>query len=220
MLPLLVIVPDRLSDIISKGELQPNYYNPGCIFGEVHILMCNDDRPDKTALQYLVGNARLTLHNLPDDLELVGRRPHLMTRWRLRKWAAPGVALARRIRPALIRCHGADWNTYLASRIKAELGVPYVVSLHINADVNPVRRFTSSALTPAQQRHNRFYHYIESEGLRNAGPAVYSRAERGMARRPVSAPDVGPPRGHAIERAREGRRRRTFPGSMRAGEGP
>jgi glycosyltransferase involved in cell wall biosynthesis len=168
MLPLLVIVPDRLSDIISKGELQPNYYNPGCIFGEVHILMCNDDRPDRTALQYLVGNARLTLHNLPDDLELVGRRPQLMTRWRLRKWAAPGVALARRIRPALIRCHGADWNTYLASRIKAELGVPYVVSLHINADVNPVRRFTSSALTPAQQRHNRFYHYIESEGLRNA----------------------------------------------------
>jgi glycosyltransferase involved in cell wall biosynthesis len=168
MQTLLVIIPDRLSDIISKGELQPNYYNPGGIFDDVHILMCNDDQPDRAALQYLVGDARLTLHNLPDDLTLVGRRPEFMTRWRLRNWAAPGVAMARQIQPALIRCHGADWNTYLASRIKAELGIPYVVSLHINADVNPVRRFTTSPLTPAQQRHNRFYDYIESQGLRNA----------------------------------------------------
>lgn len=165
---LLVIIPDRLSDIIAKGELQPDYYNPGRVFDDVHILMCNDDRPDPAALQYLVGDARLTLHNLPDDLTLVGRRPELLTGFRLRSWAARGVALARKICPALIRCHGADWNTYLASRIKAELGVPYVVSLHINADVNPVRRHMGSSLTPVQQRHNRFYDYIEREGLCNA----------------------------------------------------
>lgn len=168
MSSLLVIIPDRLSDIIEKGELQPDYYNPGRIFDDVHILMCNDDRPDPAALQYLVGHARLTLHNLTDDLTLVGRRPEILTGFRLRRWAAEGVALARQIRPALIRCHGADWNTYLASRIKAKLGVPYVVSLHINADVNPVRRYLGSSLTPVQQRHNRFYDYIEREGLRNA----------------------------------------------------
>jgi len=157
-----------LSDIISKGELQPNYYNPGGIFDDVHILMCNDDQPDRGVLQYLVGKAKLTLHNLPDNLNLVGRRPEFMTGWRLRRWAAPGVALARKIRPALIRCHGADWNTYLASRIKAKLGIPYVVSLHINADVNAVRRFTNLHLTAGQQRHNRFYEYIEGEGLCHA----------------------------------------------------
>lgn len=165
---LLVIIPDRLSDIISKGELQPDYYNPGRVFDDVHILMCNDDKPDRAALQYLVGDAKLALHNFPDDLTLVGRRPEFLTGVRLRRWAAKGVELARQIRPALIRCHGADWNTYLASRIKAELGVPYVVSLHINPDVNPVRRYVGNEITPTQLRHNNFYSYIEREGLRNA----------------------------------------------------
>lgn len=165
---LLVIIPDRLSDIISKGELQPDYYNPGRVFDDVHILMCNDDKPDRAALRYLVGDAKLTLHNFPDDLTLVGRRPEFLTGFRLRRWAAKGVELVRQIRPALIRCHGADWNTYLASRIMAELGVPYVVSLHINPDVNPVRRYVGNEITPTQLRHNNFYSYIEREGLRNA----------------------------------------------------
>lgn len=165
---LLVIIPDRLSDIIAKGELQPDYYNPGRVFDEVHILMCNDDKPDLKVLQYLVGDARLVVHNYPDDLTLVGRRPEWLAGRRLRRWAAGGVEIARKIAPAMIRCHGADWNTYLASRIKAELGIPYVVSLHINPDVNPVRRFLKPGLTPAEARHNRFYDYLEREALRNA----------------------------------------------------
>jgi len=165
---LLVIIPDRLSDIIAKGELQPTYYNPGRVFDNVHILMCNDDRPDSSVLQYLVGDARLTLHNHPDDLTLVGRRPEFLTDWRLRRWVRGGVEMARRIQPALVRCHGADWNTYLASRIKAELGIPYVVSLHINPDVNSVRRYVKAPLSPAEARHNRFYEHIEREGLRSA----------------------------------------------------
>ncbi|RLJ68001.1 glycosyltransferase [Sulfurisoma sediminicola] len=165
---LLVVIPDRLSDIIAKGELQPDYYNPGRVFDDVHILMCNDDRPDPEALKYLVGGAALTLHNYPDDLNLVGRRPEWMTEWRLRRWARGGVDIARRIRPDLMRCHGADWNTYLASRIRAELGIPYVVSLHINADVNPVRRYLKPQLSAAEARHNRFYEHLEATGLRNA----------------------------------------------------
>lgn len=165
---LLVIIPDRLSDIIAKGELQPAYYNPGRVFDDVHILMCNDDRPDTSALQYLVADARLSLHNLPDNLTLVGRRPEFLVGWRLRRWARPGIEIARNIGPALIRCHGADWNSYLASRIKAELGIPYVVSLHINPDVNPVRRYVKADPSAAEGRHNRFYEYIEREGLRNA----------------------------------------------------
>jgi glycosyltransferase involved in cell wall biosynthesis len=165
---LLVVIPDRLSDIIAKGELQPDYYNPGRVFDDVHILMCNDDRPDPEALKYLVGGAALTLHNYPDDLTLVGRRPEWLTEWRLRRWARGGVDIARRIRPDLMRCHGADWNTYLASRIKAELGIPYVVSLHINADVNPVRRYVKPQLSVAEARHNRFYEHLEAAGLRNA----------------------------------------------------
>lgn len=168
MARLLVIVPDRISDIQTKGEYQPNYYNPGEVFDDVHILMMNDDRPDSVALQQTVGRAKLTLHNYPEDSSLPMRRPgFLRGRW-LRHWAKGGIEIARRIQPDLIRCHGADWNTYLASRIKAKLGVPYVVSLHINPDVNPVRRFMTGELTPAQKLHNEFYEYLEGKALRGA----------------------------------------------------
>lgn len=168
MQSLLVIIPDRLSEIINKGEMQPGYYNPGLLFDKVDILLCNDDKPDRAALSYLVGGAKTEVHNLPDDLNLVQSRPSLLSCYRLRSWATPGIRLAKHIRPSLIRCHGADWNCYLASRIKAKLGIPYVVSLHINPDVNPVRRYIRPPLTPEQRRHNRFYNIIESEGLRNA----------------------------------------------------
>ena len=165
---LLVIVPDRLSDIIAKGELQPDYYNPGRVFAEVHILMTNDDSPDAKMLKGLVGDARLFVHNYPDNLNIVGRQPEWLTRRRLRRWAEGGVKIARKIAPNMIRCHGADWNAYLASRFKNRLGIPYVVSLHINPDVNPVRRFIKSDLSPSEARHNRFYEYLEREALRNA----------------------------------------------------
>lgn len=165
---LLVIVADRISEILAKGEYQPGYYNPGAVFDEVHILMTNDDRPSVADLQRTVGGARLTVHNHPDDSTLVARKPEFLTGWRLRRWAKGGIAIARRIRPDLIRCHGADWNAYLASRIKAELGIPYVVSLHINPDVNPVRRHLGSQLSAAETRINCFYEHIERTGLRDA----------------------------------------------------
>lgn len=165
---LLVMVPDRISDILIKGEYQPNYYNPGELFGEVHILMTNDDRPSLELLQRTVGKARLYVHNWPDDLTLVGRRPEFLAGYRLRKWALGGIKIARKIAPSLIRCHGVDWNTYLAGRIKAKLGIPYVVSLHINPDVNQLRRYLKADLTEAEARHNRFYEYLEQEALRHA----------------------------------------------------
>ncbi|HZV62098.1 MAG TPA: glycosyltransferase [Methylophilaceae bacterium] len=165
---LLVLVPDRISDILVKGEYQPGYYNPGEVFDEVHILTTTDDRPSIEHLQRTVGKARLFVHNLPDNIALVGKRPWWLTKLRLQRWAIQGVEIAQKIQPALIRCHGSDWNTYLASRIKAELGIPYVVSLHINPDVNPVRRIMKPNLSPQEARHNAFYEYIETSGLRNA----------------------------------------------------
>lgn len=163
-----MIVPDRISDILAKGEYQPDYYNPGRVFDEVDILVTNDDRPDIEALRRTVGKAKLRVWNYPEDLTLPSKSYGALTPLRLRRWAKGGVALAKKIAPDMIRCHGADWNTFLASRIKAVLGIPYVVSLHINPDVNPVRRYCKVPLTPLEARHNRFYEYLERVGLRNA----------------------------------------------------
>ncbi len=165
---LLVCIPDRITDILIKGEYQPNYYNPGELFDEVHILMTNDDRPDLAALQRTVGRARLFTHNWPDNSALATLEWSWLAPFRLRKWAEGGVEIARQIDPHLVRCHSADWNCYLASRIKTKLGIPYVVSLHINPDINSVRRLQGDNLTPEQKRHNAFYDYLERTGLRKA----------------------------------------------------
>ena len=131
--PLLVIVQESMTALVRKGELTPRYYNPGNVFDDVHILLTNPDRPTVEDLQPSVGTARLTVHNLPFDSRLfvrtLGWRPLL-----LRSWAAQAVAIAREIRPALVRCYGSHLNAFLASEIKRCLGVPYVVSMHTNPD--------------------------------------------------------------------------------------
>jgi glycosyltransferase involved in cell wall biosynthesis len=101
-------------------------------------------------------------------MRMASRPWRLFDDYLLRRWAEPGVEIARGIGPALIRCHSADWNTYLASRINEVLGVPYVVSLHINADVNPTRRFLASALDRGQRRQNELFEVLERKGLERA----------------------------------------------------
>ena len=133
MKPLMIIVPDKISDFVNKGEVIDRYYNPGNLFGQVHVVTTNNDRPDPVLMQKMAGNARLFLHNLPDArrefLPSLGWRP-----WLLQSWAAKAVDLARTVRPSVIRCHGALLNAFAAAAIKAKLGIPYVVSLHINPD--------------------------------------------------------------------------------------
>ncbi len=133
MASLLVIIPDRLSELATKGEIISRYYNPGDLFDAVHILMTNDDRPDPESLAQTVGRARLHLHNLPlpSFVRTLGWRA-----WLLTAWVQAGVRLAREINPALIRAHGNYWNGYLAAQIKKRLHLPLVVSLHINPDVD------------------------------------------------------------------------------------
>jgi len=126
---LLVIIPDRISSILKKGEYPERYYNPENLFDEVHILMTNKDKPDLSALQKTVGDAKLYLYNLPftykDFFFSLGMQP-----WALKQWTQPGLDLARKIIPQLVRCHGDGLNAFLAYRIKNELGIPYVVSIH------------------------------------------------------------------------------------------
>jgi L-malate glycosyltransferase len=127
---LLVIIGDRLSALIKKGVVIERYYNPGNLFREVHILMTNDDRPDPAAVQPMIGDATLHLHNVPGGralfLKTLGFRPGL-----LGSVVSDAVGIAAGIKPQLIRCHGAYLNTYLARAIHRALTIPYAVSLHI-----------------------------------------------------------------------------------------
>lgn len=81
----------------------------------------------------MVGRARLQLHSLP-----AGPGPFVKSLgWQLSllaRWAEAGVQLAERIKPDLIRCHGNFLNGFAAASIKQRIGVPLVVSLHINPE--------------------------------------------------------------------------------------
>ncbi len=135
---LMVIIPDKLSELVAKGEIVPRYYNPGNLFRHVHIVTTIEDAADPARVQPMVGDASLTLHAFPAGPKLfvqsAGWRPFL-----LRRWAAPIVELARAVGPAMVRCHGNHLNAFAAAEIKRRLGVPYIVSLHGNPDVDYFR---------------------------------------------------------------------------------
>jgi glycosyltransferase involved in cell wall biosynthesis len=130
---LLVIIPDRISDIVRKGEYTARYYNPGDLFDEVHLLMTNDDRPDPKEVQKTVGRAILYLHNLPipSFASVLGWWPTY-----LKFWVAQGVRLAKEISPQAIRTYGNFVNGYLAAKIRKYLAIPLIVSLHTHPDVD------------------------------------------------------------------------------------
>ncbi|MBM3554988.1 MAG: glycosyltransferase family 4 protein [Alphaproteobacteria bacterium] len=133
--PLMVFVSDRLSVLAAKGELIDRYYNPGDLFDEVHIVLCNDDRPDPAAIRHAVGRARLTIHNLPAGKTLFLKTLGWQT-WLLGVYAEQAIDLARAIKPTLMRAHDAQLNAFCCWAIKRALGVPYVVSLHGNPDID------------------------------------------------------------------------------------
>lgn len=151
---LLVIISDRLSDLIRKGEVTPRYYNPGEHFDEVYILMTNDDRPDPGVLQRMVGRAKLFISNLPAEKRLfirsLGWQSFLM-----RKWTERGLEIVKDVSPHLVRVYNNFKEGYLAYQIKKNLGIPYVVSLHGVWDKDDLSTFKNRMISVFRKRLER-----------------------------------------------------------------
>ncbi len=126
---LLVIIPDRLSVLIQKGEVVSRYYNPCDLFDEVHIMMTNDDMPDPILVQPMAGRAKLYLHNCVQPTHFFRNT----LGWQLSlidNWVSTVLDKVQEIRPHLIRIHNNFLEGYLAARIKQKFHIPYVISLH------------------------------------------------------------------------------------------
>jgi len=127
---LMVVIPDRLSDIISKGEVTARYYNPGDLFRRVDLVTVGEDDVDVADLQVMAGSADLHLHHLTIPGRFFWRtlcfRPLL-----LQHWARAILPLANDLRPDLIRCHGLHFNAIAAAEIRRRHDVPLVMSLHM-----------------------------------------------------------------------------------------
>lgn len=132
---LVVVMIDPLTPIVRKGEIVERYHNPGDLFDEVHFILLNDDRPDVAKLQPLAGRASVHVHNAPMPsqmvLRTVGWRPALV-----RPHVAPVVELATRIGPAVTRALNPWLDGFCCAEIRRRLGVPFVLSLHGNPDLD------------------------------------------------------------------------------------
>lgn len=128
---IMVVLADRISDIIAKGEIIDRYYNPGNLFRTVHFVVLNDDLPNTNALQRQAGTAQIHVHNFPSGKGLFIRT----CGWRLpllQPWAKPIINLARNVNPGLVRTYDARLQGLVARLIWDRLRIPYVISLHTN----------------------------------------------------------------------------------------
>ncbi len=145
---LVVLIPDRLSVLVNKGEVIPRYYNPGNVFDEVHIMMTNDDKPDITAVQTMVGDAKLYLHNLvpPERFfkKTLGWQFPLM-----KTWVQEITTKIAALKPAMVRTHNNFMEGYLAYSLNKEYQIPYVTSLHGIWDIDELGTW--------KQRVHRFF---------------------------------------------------------------
>lgn len=124
---LMVIISDRLTNIINKGEITERYYNPGNYFEEVHIVLLNDDNPDINILKPTVGDARLKIYNL--------KKPNIFlslfyNTFFIKSYVSKAFVLVKHVNPLIIRTHNNFLEGYLAHRIKLKFKIPYIISLH------------------------------------------------------------------------------------------
>ena len=139
---LLVILSDPLTPLVEKGEVTARYYNPGDVFSEVHILLLNDDKPDTSALKYMVGEAQIFVHDfvLPSKLSLKSFGWKLPLLERFLRGVLPVV---KEIGPDVVRTYGLSVELMVAKMVKKQLGVPHVASIHTNPQ-QPVQKLSFS----------------------------------------------------------------------------
>ena len=114
---------DPISAYVAKGEIKENYFNPGGMFDQVHLItLAKEDVPPRM-VQGLAGRARLFIHPIG--------RPNPLT---LPFFFDPVTKLVKAIGPDLIRAHNAWAGGAMAVYAGKRLNIPALVFLHIEND--------------------------------------------------------------------------------------
>ena len=128
---LMLILDDYLTNIVHKGEVVENYYNPGNIFNEVHIILINNDYISENSFEFneiqkMVGTAKLFIYNLPKPsfLKTFGWNIFMSS------WYQKVLKLTAQIKPDVVRTYNNFLDAYLAYIIKNNMKIPYIISLH------------------------------------------------------------------------------------------
>ena len=122
---LCVFPGDCLKTFYSKGEVKQRYYNPQNFFDEVHfITFCDRDvEPDK--VKGIAGNAKVFVH-------AVGK----LKPWSIWTDAGRIASVVQKTNPGAIRAYSTSAQGFMAAFAAKKLGIPFVVSLHTNPEMD------------------------------------------------------------------------------------
>ena len=116
---LLVIPNDPLYRYTAKGEVKERYFNPEDFFDEVHVLSLAGEDDSAEAAKVMAGRASVKIYP-------VGRPGPL--NWKVVRKRA--VAVAKEIRPQLVRGYNPLFMGYLAVYLARAVDAKSVVSVH------------------------------------------------------------------------------------------
>ncbi|MBO21303.1 MAG: hypothetical protein CMM26_02820 [Rhodospirillaceae bacterium] len=138
---LMVIVEDRISEWVSKGEILDGYFNPSAAFETVTVFGLVGDRPDDTVLARLCAPAQHRYIGAGIDRRRLmiatgGLQPGLLMR-ALRRL----MLLIPPDQPAVVRAYGDGLAAAAAAAIGRDTAIPFAVSVHTTADQDIEARY-------------------------------------------------------------------------------
>ena len=140
---LIVVLEDRISEWISKGEILEGYFNPSGLFDKITVIGLIADEVDPKIISDLCKPASSVYlnANLSRKRLLVGvGRP---LKHRMVKAIGPLVdELA--LGPAdLVRGYGEGLSAVVSEVFSSRLSIPFVISLHQTSDPKILRKYSS-----------------------------------------------------------------------------
>ncbi len=132
-LTVLITMSDSLKEIIQKGELTKNYYNPEGFFQRVVFLVFSEE--DQLELE-----ASASVAGASCEFILIQAPKHFfikMLGWRkpiLKFWSRNHLDKIPKV--DMVRSYGLHINSYIGTLIAKKQSVPHMISLHTNPREN------------------------------------------------------------------------------------
>ncbi|MCH7647306.1 MAG: glycosyltransferase [Thaumarchaeota archaeon] len=120
---LCVFPNDPLRSYYEKGEIKKRYFNPKNMFKEVHVISLFDDDIDEEKVKSVAGEAKFQIY-ITGKVNLLNKR----------KMKKKVLEIIKKINPDVIRSYNPLLQGWMAAKIKQELGIPLVISLHGDYD--------------------------------------------------------------------------------------
>lgn len=158
---LCVFPNDPLEAYYNKGEIKPRYFNPKNLFDEVHVISLFDKDLDEKKVKIVAGDAELKIH-------VVGKVNLLNKKSKMKEI----LKLVKKINPDIIRSYNPLLQGWIATKIKNELDIPVVISLH--GDYDRDRRYFARKNKDYKSYFKLLYSKktLESYSLKNADEVI------------------------------------------------